>query len=456
MAKKSDNAEVTQPLPTNIEAEKSILGAILMDNRAILKVREMMAPEDFFLQQHVHILGHMIELADANTPIDLLTLSDKIGAAEELELVGGSPYLASLVDGMPRVSNVEHYVRIVKNKALLRTVIHAAHHMQQRAFENDDAGEVIASAMMSITNISHGAQRDKGPVPLKQIVQDTFPSLEKIYQEGRSVIGVSTGYSELDRLTSGLQPSELIILAARPSQGKTALALNLAENIAARRREPVLFFSLEMNRQSLLLRLLSSMARVDAHKFRTGHISKDDWGRLLQAMTEAAQAPIWVDDASNLNVSSLAARIAQLKQQHDLKLVIADYLQLFSGSRRFASRQEEVSEISRSLKAVAKEMELPLLVLSQLKRTTEKEGPQLSDLRESGAIEQDADVVIFIHRPKFSDMDLTPEERSAAEVIVAKQRNGPTDRVRFVFLSHLTRFEEAAPDLFGYQEGDPR
>jgi replicative DNA helicase len=289
-----------------------------------------------------------------------------------------------------------------------------------------------------------------GLIGVKDLVKDGFERLEKIFSEGRRITGLATGYAALDNETAGLQPSELVILAARPSMGKTALALNIAENVALRQREPVAVFSLEMSKESLLLRLLASHARVDAHKFRTGHMNRDDWTKVTASLSVLGDAPIWIDDSASSTVLEMGAKARRLKRDRGLSLVIVDYIQLVvpSTNRRNANRQEEVSSISRSLKALAKELKVPVVVLSQLTRAPEREDrkPQLSDLRESGAIEQDADVVLFINRPNFYKTDIPEEERAKAELIIAKQRNGPTGSLNFVFLSRHTRFEEAAPD----------
>jgi replicative DNA helicase len=446
----SANATLERPLPQNLEAERSILGAILLDNHALNAAIENLKPEDFFLEQHRRVFNQMIALGEAQQAIDLVTLTESLHRVGELESSGGAPYLAALADGMPRVSNVEHYARIVREKALLRNLIHATHNIQQRALEGEDGADTILdNAESSIFAIAEDRIK-AGLIPVKDIVRDNFERLEKIFREGKSITGVSTGYTELDKLLSGLQPSELLILAARPSQGKTALALNFAENIAIRAGQPVAFFSLEMSKESLLQRLVASVAQIDAHKFRSGHLSREDWRRMTEALGTISSAPLWIDDAGSTSVLEIGAKARRLKRDKGLAMVVVDYLQLITGRGRFNNRQEEVSSISRGLKGLAKELQLPVLVLSQLTRAPEREerGPQLSDLRESGAIEQDADVVMFIYRPHWSKMEASPEERDQAEIQVAKQRNGPTDKVRFVFRSRLTRFEEAAPDAF--------
>jgi replicative DNA helicase len=446
----SAQATLERPLPQNLDAERSILGAILLDNHALNTAIENLKPEDFFLEQHRRVFNQMIALGENQQAIDLVTLTESLHRVGELESSGGAPYLASLADGMPRVSNVEHYARIVREKALLRNLIHATHNIQQRALEGEDGADTILdNAESSIFALAEDRVK-AGLIPVKDIVRDNFERLEKIFREGKSITGVSTGYTELDKLLSGLQPSELLILAARPSQGKTALALNFAENISIRAGSPVAFFSLEMSKESLLQRLVASVAQIDAHKFRSGHLSREDWRRMTEALGTISSAPLWIDDAGSTSVLEIGAKARRLKREKGLSLVVVDYLQLITGRGRFSNRQEEVSSISRGLKGLAKELQLPVLVLSQLTRAPEREerGPQLSDLRESGAIEQDADVVMFIYRPHWSKMEASPEERDQAEIQVAKQRNGPTDKVRFVFRSRLTRFEEAAPDAF--------
>jgi replicative DNA helicase len=445
-------AELAKPLPSNIEAERAVLGAVILDNSALLVARTLLEPADFFLDQHRRIFISMMALEESGQAIDLTLLTEGTARSGDLEAVGGAPYLAALADGMPRVTNVEHYARIVKEKALLRNLIHATDNIQQRAFEGEDgAATILENARQGIAALIQ-TQPHEGFLPMKIIVRDNFEALEKIFREGRNVTGLATGYSQLDHATAGLQPGELIILAARPSHGKSSLALNVAENVAVRNGKPVGFCSLEMSKESLLQRLLASVAQIDAHKFRTGHLSREDWRRLTEALGTLACAPLWIDDSSSSTVSEIAARAERLKQDHGLALLIVDYLQLVGSPRHGRSRQEEVSEVSRNLKALSKDLGAPVLALSQLTRAPDREerAPMLSDLRESGAIEQDADVVLFIHRPGMYDRNATPEEREASEIIIAKQRNGPTDIIRFVFRSRLTRFEEAAPESFTF------
>jgi len=450
------DATLEKPLPNNLDAERSVLGAILLDNNTLNTAIENLRPEDFFLDQHRRVFTQMIALGENQQAIDLVTLTEEMHRKGDLEASGGAPYLASLADGMPRVSNVEHYARIVKEKAMLRNLIHATHNIQQRAFEGEDGADTILdNAESSIFALAEDRVK-VGLVPIKEVVRDNFERLERIFKEGKSITGISTGYGELDKLLSGLQPSELLILAARPSQGKTALALNLAENIAIRAGEPVAIFSLEMSKESLLQRMVASVAQIDAHKFRTGHLTRDDWRSMTEALGQISAAPLWIDDAGSISVLEIGAKARRLMRDKGLKLLIVDYLQLITARGRFSSRQEEVSSISRGLKGLAKELKIPVLVLSQLTRAPERDerGPQLSDLRESGAIEQDADVVMFIYRPHFFKVGAAPEERDQTDLLIAKQRNGPTDKVRFVFKSRQTRFEEAAPDAFSQFSGD--
>jgi replicative DNA helicase len=437
-----------RPLPHNLDAERCLLGAIILDNHALDRaIEKSVRPEDFFLDQNRRIFDCMIALSEANKVIDDITLIDDLRRRGELEAAGGVPYVASLTDGMPRVTNVEHYAGIVKEKALLRALAHRAHAIQQQALEGEeDADALLDRAESSLFELAEERIRS-GFVGVKELVRDNYARLEQIFTEGRSITGLATGYNKLDERTSGLQASELIILAARPSMGKTALALNLAQNVAVANGKPVAVFSLEMSKESLLMRLLAAHARIDAHKFRTGHLGRDDWRRITEALGQLGEAPLWIDDSGSASVVEMGAKCRRLKKDKGLDLVIVDYLQLVHARGRFNSRNEEVASISRGLKALAKELRVPVLCLSQLTRAPEREDrrPQLSDLRESGAIEQDADVVMFIHRPNAFKPDLPEEERNKSEVIIAKQRNGPTDKLNFVFLHSFTRFEQG-PD----------
>jgi replicative DNA helicase len=447
-------ADVTleRPLPSNIEAERCILGAVLLDNHVLNTAVERLRSEDFFLSQHRHIFERMIQLAEKRHAIDTVTLMEDLSSHGVLEASGGVAYISQLADGLPRVTNVEHYARIVKEKAVLRSLIHSAAAIQEQALAaGDEADTILDRAENAIFQLAEDRVRT-GLIGIKEVVRDGFERLEKIFSEGRRITGLATGYAGLDNETAGLQPSELIILAARPSMGKTALALNIASNIALRHKQPVAIFSLEMSKESLLLRMLASEARVDAHKFRTGHMNRDDWGKITGTLATLGEAPIWIDDSASSTVLEMGAKARRLVRDGGLSVMIVDYLQLVvpAGSGRGTNRQEEVAGMSRALKGLAKELKIPVIVLSQLTRAPEREDrkPQLSDLRESGAIEQDADVVMFINRPNFYKTDLPEEDRAKAELIIAKQRNGPTGTLNFVFLGRHTRFEEAAPDAW--------
>ena len=446
------DSTIERPLPNNLEAERSILGAILLDNHALNAAVEKIRSEDFFLSQHRQIFERMIQLGEKQQAIDVVTLMEDLSRRGELEAAGGIAYLSQLADGLPRVTNVEHYARIVKEKAVLRSLIFSASAIQEQALAAGDDADVILDRAESVIFQLAEDRVKVGLIGVKELVRDNYERLEKIFSEGRRITGLTTGYPGLDNETAGLQPSELIILAARPSMGKTALALNISENVALRLREPVAVFSLEMSKESLLLRLLASEARVDAHKFRTGHMGRDDWGKVTGALTNLADAPLWIDDSASSTVMEIGAKARRLKRDRGLSLLVVDYLQLVvpTHTGRGSNRQEEVSSISRGLKGLAKELKVPVLVLSQLTRAPERDDrkPQLSDLRESGAIEQDADVVLFINRPNFYKTDLPEEDRAKAELIIAKQRNGPTGSMNFVFLARHTRFEEAAPDAW--------
>lgn len=441
-----------RPLPYNAEAERSVLGAVLLDNHSLNVAVEKIKGQDFFLDQHRRIFERFVEMAEAQQAIDLVTLSECLDRHGELEAAGGPAYLSQLMDGLPRATNVEHYSRIVKEKSILRQLIHTADLIQQRALDaEEDADAILDKAESDIFQVAEERVR-AGLIGVKELIKESYPRLEKMMEQGRRLTGVPTGYLNLDNDTAGLQPGELIILAARPSMGKTSLALNIAENVAlADEPRSVAIFSLEMSKESLLLRLLASQGRVDAHKFRTGHLGGEDWAKIGPALARLGDAPLWIDDSASSTVMEMGAKARRLKRDKGLDLLIIDYLQLISARGRFGNRNEEVSSISRALKGLAKELKIPVLVLSQLTRAPEREDrkPQLADLRESGAIEQDADVVLFISRPGFYKTDLSPEERAKCELIIAKQRNGPTGTLDFVFIDRHTRFEQAAPDSFG-------
>jgi replicative DNA helicase len=439
-------------LPANLDAERAVLGAILLDNITYSQAAEHLGADDFSLDSHRRIYLRMVELAELSRPIDFVTLTEQLGQHNEIEAVGGVAYVTSLTDGLPRVKNIEQYVRIVKDKALLRSLIHATSSAMQQAYEQDaPAEEIIDAAESAIFQISE-KRIGIGFQGITEIVRDSFGSIDKLYERGQRITGLETHFEDFDNLTSGLQKSDLIIVAARPSMGKTAFAINIAENASVMDKKVVGVFSLEMSRESLLLRLLCSQSRVDSHKLRTGFLSREDRGKLVEGLGKLLEAPIFIDDTPGISISEMRAKSRRLQQsQGKLDMIIVDYLQLVSGTpvggRRYENRTQEVSAISRGLKAMAKEMRCPVVALSQLSRAPEtrtgNNRPQLSDLRESGSIEQDADVVGFIFREEVYKPD-DPDLQGKAELIIAKQRNGPTGIVHLSFLKQSTRFENSA------------
>lgn len=450
---------IASSLPANVEAERSILGAILLDNLSYNQAAEHLRPEDFFLDSHRRIYTRMIDLAETSRPIDMITLVEELDRKKELEAVGDVGYVSGLLDGVPDRPSIESYIRIVRDKALLRGLIHAANSAIARASEQaDPAEEILNDAEATIYQLSE-KRIGRGFLGVQEIVKESFGSVDALLQRGQRITGLATHYEILDEMTSGLQPSDLVIIAARPSMGKTAFAMNIAENAAINDGKVVGIFSLEMSREALLLRMLCSSARVDSHKMRTGSLWREDMDKVVRAMDSLAQAPIFIDDTPGIALSEMRAKARRLQQsQERLDLLIVDYLQLMSGGsgKRYENRTQEVSAISRGLKGLAKELRVPVVALSQLSRAPESRGsgdhrPQLADLRESGAIEQDADLVMFIFREEVYKPD-DPEFEGRAEIIIAKQRNGPTGRVKLAFVKRSTRFENLAPDDQGPAE----
>jgi replicative DNA helicase len=438
---------ITHTLPANVEAERSILGAILLDNFAFNEAAEHLKAEDFSLDSHRRIYSRMIDLMDSSRPVDMITLIAELDRRKELQAIGDVGYVSGLVDGVPDRPSIEHYIKIVRDKALLRGLIHAANSAIARAADqSDDASDVLNDAEAALFQLSE-KRLGRGFMDVQEIIKEKFGSIDQLLQKGQRITGVETHYPDLDEMTSGLQKSDLIIIAARPSMGKTAFAMNIAENAAIIDQKVVGVFSLEMSNEALLQRLLCSVARVDSHKFRTGSLWQDDMRKISHALEQLTHAPIFIDDTPGISLSEMRAKARRLRQAKGrLDLIIVDYLQLMSGgSRRYENRTQEVSAISRGLKALAKEMEVPVIALSQLSRAPESRGsgdhrPQLADLRESGSIEQDADVVAFIFREEVYKPD-EPELEGIAEILIRKQRNGPTGTVKLAFLKNSTRFE---------------
>jgi len=447
---------IAQTLPANVEAERSILGAILLDNLAYNEAAEHLKPEDFALDSHRRLYARMMDLAESSRPIDMITLVEELDRRKELQAIGDVGYISGLVDGVPDRPSIEHYIKIVRDKALLRGLIHAANAAIARAADQSDpAEEILNDVEAAIFQISE-KRIGRGFMGVQEIVKESFGSVDALLQRGQRITGLATHYVDLDEMTSGFQRSDLIIIAARPSMGKTAFAMNIAENAAIEDQKVVGMFSLEMSREALLLRLLCSRARVDSHKMRTGSLWRDDMTKVVHAMEQLAHAPIFIDDTPGIALSEMRAKARRLMQsQGKIDLIIVDYLQLMSGGgRRYENRTQEVSAISRGLKALAKELQVPVIALSQLSRAPESRGgdhrPQLSDLRESGSIEQDADVVAFIFREEVYKQD-DPDLQGKAEIIIAKQRNGPTGRIHLAFLKNSTRFES----MLGGDQGPP-
>ncbi|OFV87401.1 MAG: replicative DNA helicase [Acidobacteria bacterium RBG_16_70_10] len=429
-------------LPHNPEAERTVLGAILVDNAAFNSAAELLAREDFYRESHRRIFEAMAALAERSQPIDLVTLKDELVRQSALEAVGGAPYLAGLVDGVPRITSVEHWSRIIKEKAVLRNLIHAGNRIVQSCYEGEEEPAVLLDkAEKAIFDIAERRIR-QGFLGMPEIVKESFRTIDQLSQSKELVSGLATGFVDVDEMTSGLQRGDLIIVAGRPAMGKTSFCLNVAQHVALRSGETVGLFSLEMSKEQLALRMLCSDARVDAHRLRTGKLQEKDWARLAKAYADLSQSRLFIDDSATITPLEMRAKCRRLKAEHGLGLVIVDYLQLVTAPGRIENRQQEISSISRSLKGMAKELEVPLVALSQLSRAPEARTdrrPQLSDLRESGALEQDADIVMFIYREEeYKPKD---ENRGIAEIIIGKQRNGPTGNRRLAFIKEFTRFE---------------
>jgi replicative DNA helicase len=448
----------TDGLPSSVHTEVAILGAMLLDGVAISDATAKLKAEDFSLDSHQRIYRSMVDLMAKGHGIDYLTVQEELARRRELDSIGGAAYLAYLTEGIPRNFNIESYVRIVKDKSLLRQLMGIFHDGQIRAADqSEDAITVLGDVEALLADVADSAIQ-RGLAGIGEIVASSFGSIDKLYEQGREVTGLATRYVDFDKMTSGLQDSELIIIAARPSMGKTAWAINIAQNAAVHDGKVVAVFSLEMSKESLLRRMLASEALVGSRKLQTGTMLREDKGKLLAALERLMDSKMFIDDTPGITLAEMRAKARRLKQQEGrLDLIVVDYLQLMtgtntSGKKGFENRTQEVSSISRGLKALAKEMKIPVVALSQLSRGSEQrtgdKKPLLSDLRESGSIEQDADVVAFIHREEYYDRD-NEDVKGKAEIIIAKQRNGPTGSIELAFLSDYTRFENLAKDA-GY------
>ena len=430
-------------IPHSLDAERSVLGAILLENSSLNRAQEILKDTDFYREQHRKVFSVMNALSEKSSAIDPVTVKEELQRRGELEIAGGPAFIASLIDAVPLSQNIEHYARIVKEKAMLRALIEAGGRIVQNAYEGtQEVEEILDQSERLVFEIAQDQLR-AGFVPMRVIADQGLKTIERLQEHRELVTGLSTGYATLDEMTSGFQPTDLIIIAARPGMGKTSFALNIAQNCSKLGRR-VGVFSLEMSREQLFLRLLTGQARVDAHAMRTGRLRREEWRRVTDTLAEIAEVPISIDDTAGCGVLEMRAKSRRLKMESGLDLLIIDYLQLMRGRGRFENRNQEISEISRSLKELAKELQVPVIAISQLSRAPEQRGndrrPQLSDLRESGAIEQDADMVMFIYREEVYKP--TEENRGLAQVIIAKQRNGPIGTIEFAFLREYTRFEQ--------------
>jgi replicative DNA helicase len=428
--------------PQSLDAEESVLGGVLFDTHALDRVVEMLSVEDFYRESHRKIFRAMLALSEKGEPIDLITLSDILKARGELQDIGGATYLAELVDKVPSAANIGHYARIVREKAVLRSLINVCNEISSRCYSGEeDIEPFLDEAERLIFDVSEKRVRPSF-FKMGDLIMDTIKTVEQLFERKELVTGVPTGFLDLDRITAGLQPSDLVIVAARPSMGKTALVLNIAQYVALHANTAVAIFSLEMSKEQLVLRMLCSEARVDNAKVRTGYLGERDFPRLAMAAGRLAEAPIYIDDTPAQNVLELRAKSRRLKREANIGLVIIDYLQLMRGLTAQENRTQELSEISRSLKSLAKELNIPVIALSQLNRQVEQRAdrrPMMADIRESGAIEQDADVIMFIYRDEVYKPD--SQDEGVAEVIIGKQRNGPTGTVRLTFRREYTRFD---------------
>jgi replicative DNA helicase len=437
--------------PQNLEAEQSVLGAILLDNDALHEAVELLAPDDFYRDAHRKIFQGITDLYARNEPVDLITLTNYLKGKNGLEEVGGIQYLSSLASFVPTSANVKYHSRIVREKALVRNLLHSVTDIAKNVYDNDlDSDELIDYAEKKIFDLSDKKIKTSF-FTMKELISDTFVTIERLYDKKESITGVPSGFKDIDELTTGFQKGDLIIIGGRPGMGKTAFSLNIAQHVGIDMKEPVAVFSLEMAKEQLVMRMLCSEAKVDSNKVRKGFINKrDDWNKLTSAAGKLAESLIFIDDSSGVSVLEMRAKARRLKQQHGLSLVVVDYLQLMRGRGKFERREQEIAEISRSLKGLAKELQVPVIALSQLNRGVETRGgnknPTLADLRESGAIEQDADVIIFLYRDSKDEMD----GRGRVVVDIAKQRNGPTDKITLTFLDYCTRFVDASD--VAYQE----
>ena len=432
-------------LPHNLEAERCVLGAILIQNDAFNQAAELIDAGDFFRDAHRRIFDKMVDLNERGEAIDLVTLKNELERSGSLDSVGGPAYIAGLVDGVPRSSHVDYYADIVKEKSTRRKIIFAANEILDTAYSSEGGADaVLEQAEKALFRIADDSVHT-GFVALHDLLETSYTTLEKLQAGEGDVSGVPSGFVDLDKLTRGFQPADLVLVAARPSMGKTALVLNIAQHLGVQTKMTVGVFSLEMASHQLVMRMLTTEAGIDSHKFRSGFLGERDYGALSEAITRLAGASVFIDDSPSIGVLEMRAKARRLKAEHGLHLLVIDYLQLMTGRGRFDNRTQELASISRSLKGLAKDLDVPVVALSQLSRAPESRSdrrPQLSDLRESGALEQDADLVLFIFREE--QYDPSPENENLAEIIIGKQRNGPTGVVKLAFLKQCTKFANLA------------
>jgi len=443
----ADVTSVERVPPQNLDAEMAVLGSMLLEEDALVAATELLDEDAFYSKAHRRIFSTILGLYKNNVSVDLVTLTDALKKRDWLEEVGGPAYLTSLTSVVPTSANVEHYCRIVKEKAILRSLISAATHITSECYEEATAPDLLLDrAEARIFEIASKKLKHDA-VAVKDLIKGSIEAIDAFYQRKGSITGLPTGFTYLDQLLSGLQPADLIIVAGRPSMGKSSFALSVAENLAIPHKVPVAVFSMEMSKEHLVQRMLCSHARISGHNVRSGMLSTSDWPKLTQAAGKLSEAPIYIDDSPSVSILELRAKARRLKARYGIGLLILDYLQLMEEPSHRENRQQEISVISRNLKALARELNVPVLAVSQLSRAPEKREdfrPRLSDLRESGAIEQDADVVLLLFREDYYHP--TEDNRGVAEIIVAKQRNGPTDKVRLAFMKEYTRFDNLAPD----------
>ena len=437
----SDGQMLDRIPPQNLDAERSTLGAMFLEKEAIFRAMEILRPDDFYKDAHRLIYQTVIDLTNRGEPVDLVTVTEELRQKNLLEKIGGVTYLTELAGCVPTAAHIEYYARIVEEKSLLRQLIHAATEIVTLGYDaQDEVNNIIDRAEHLIFSIAN-RRSGRTVVNLKNILIETFEQIEKLYESRGSVTGVPSGFSDLDRLTAGFQPSDLIILAARPSMGKTTFALNIAEYAAVKMKLPVVIFSLEMSKEQLAMKLLCSEAGVDNQRIRTGNLQEEDWPRLSHALGRLSEAAMFIDDSPSLSVLDVRAKARRIKAEAGLGLIIIDYLQLMQGPKRIDNRQQEVSEISRGLKALARELSVPVIALSQLSRAVEQrqnKRPTLSDLRESGSLEQDADLVCFLYREDYYEPET--DRKNITEFILAKHRNGPLGTVEFLFQKEYSKF----------------